>query len=69
MTAKHRTKLVREGDYVAEVAVELIETEEEWSPCLSLEDAYKLDEVREALQAGDLKRARKLSRIFRLVDA
>lgn len=34
-----RTKLVREGRYVAEVEVELREREGEWSPSLSLEDA------------------------------
>jgi hypothetical protein len=71
MSAKRRTKLVHEGDYVAEVDVELIEAEEGWSPYLSLEDACKLDKVREALQVGDLKKARTLSRVFRLmpVDA
>lgn len=71
MSTKHRTKLVHAGDYVAEVDVALIEAEEGWSPYLSLEDACKLDEVREALQAGDLKKARALSRVFRLmpVDA
>lgn len=71
MTAKHRTKLVHEGDYVAEVDVELADAEEGWPPYLSLEDSYKLDEVREALRSGDLKRAGELSRVFRLmpVDA
>lgn len=36
MTTKRYTKIVREGDYVAEVEVELIYTDEGWSPCLSL---------------------------------
>jgi len=40
MTKKSRTKLVHEGEYVAEVEVELIESDEGWSPYLSLEDAY-----------------------------
>ena len=66
VTARLRTKLIHEGDYAAEVEVEIIETEEGWSPYLSLEAAYTLDEVREALHAGDLKRARRLARIFRL---
>ncbi|MFM7791207.1 MAG: hypothetical protein ACKO90_24910 [Microcystis panniformis] len=35
---------------MAEVEVELIETPEGWSPYLSLEDAQKLDDVREALR-------------------
>jgi hypothetical protein len=47
--------LVHEGPYVAEVDIELIETDEGWSPYLSLEDAYKLDDVRAALRRGDLK--------------
>jgi hypothetical protein len=58
--------LVHEGDFVAEVPVELIETEEGWSPYLSIEDAQKLDAVREALRRGDLKSAAKFGRIFRL---
>ena len=44
MRKKRHTKFVHEGQYVAEVDVELIETEEGWSPYLSLDDAYKLDE-------------------------
>ena len=66
MTRRHRTKLVREGQYAAEVDVELIDTETGWSPYLSLEDAQKLDEVREALRRRDLKRAGQLARIFKL---
>ena len=50
--------LVREGDLVAEVGVELTEVEGGWSPCLSLEDACRLDDVREALRVGDLGRER-----------
>ena len=49
---KHHTKLVHEGQYVAEVDVELLDTGEGWSPYLSLEDAYKLDDVRDALRRG-----------------
>ena len=60
------TKLVHEGDYVAEVEVELIESDEGWSPYLSLEDAYKLDEVREALRKGDLDTAMRSAKVFAL---
>ncbi len=66
MKRKRRTKLVQEGRYVAEVDVELIDADEGWSPYLSLEDAYKLDDVREALRNGDLNAAMRLSRVFRL---
>ena len=66
MKKKPKTKLVHEGDYVAEVPIELIETEDAWSPHLSVEDALKLDNVREALRKGDLKSATKVARVFRL---
>ena len=66
MKKRRHTKLVHEGQYVAEVEVELIETDEGWSPYLSVEDAYKLDDVRSALRRGDLKSAMRLSRVFNL---
>lgn len=58
--------MIHEGQYVAEVEVELVETDEGWSPYLSVEDAYKLDEVRQALQSGDIKSATKLARVYTL---
>jgi len=66
MMKKHHTRLVHEGQYVAEVDVELLDTGEGWSPYLSLEDAYKLDDVRDTLRRGDIKRAAKMTRIFTL---
>jgi hypothetical protein len=66
MTRRRRVKLVREGQYAAEVEVELIEAEGGWAPYLSLEEAQKLDEVREALRHGELKRASELARVFKL---
>ena len=66
MTRRRHTKLVHEGQYAAEVEVELLESEEGWSPYLSLDDAQKLDDVRAALRRGDLKTAGKYARIFRL---
>ncbi|MDQ3396183.1 MAG: hypothetical protein M3511_00195 [Deinococcota bacterium] len=64
---KRHTKLVHEGEYVAEVDVELIHTAEGWSPYLSLDDAEKLDDVREALRSDDLKEAAKLARVYKLI--
>jgi hypothetical protein len=61
------TKLIHEGDYVAEVDVNLVESDEGWSPYLSLEDAYKLDDVREALRRGDIGLALKNSKVFTLI--
>ncbi len=66
MKRTKRTKLIREGKYVAEVDVELSEEPEEWSPHLSLEDAYRLDDVRRALRRGDLKTATRHARVFSL---
>jgi hypothetical protein len=60
------TKLVREGPYVAEVDVELIQSDEPWAPYLSLADVRKLDEVRAAMKRGDLASAAKLARVYRL---
>jgi hypothetical protein len=50
MKKKMHTKLICGGRYIAEVNVELIETDDDWSPYLSLEDSYKLDDVRNALK-------------------
>jgi hypothetical protein len=66
MTTRRQTKLVHEGDYVAEVEVELILADAGWAPYLALEDAYKLDDVREALRRGDLKTAARLARVYTL---
>lgn len=66
MRTRHYTKLIHEGEYVAEVEVELIETDEEWSPYLSLEDAQKLDDIRAALRQGDVQTAGKFARVFTL---
>jgi hypothetical protein len=66
MKKRKHTKLVHEGKYVAEVDIELIDTPEGWSPYLTLEDAYKLDDVREALRKGDLDAASRLARLYTL---
>ena len=66
MSKQKRTKLVHEGSYVAEVDVELLEEPEGWSPYLSIEDAYRLDDVRQALRRGDIRTAAKFSRVYTL---
>ena len=66
MKKRRRKKLVHEGKYVAEVDVELIDMNQGWSPYLSLDDAYKLDDIRNALRQGDVKSAARLARIFTL---
>ena len=67
MNAKSSKRLVREGDLAAEVDVMLVEADGGWTPYLSIDDAYKLDDVRDALRAGDVKRASRIaSRVYRL---
>ena len=66
MNKRRQSKLVREGPYAAEVDVELIEAADGWSPYLSVEDAHKLDDVREALRRGDIRAASRLARVFSL---
>ena len=66
MRTKPATKLLHEGELAAEVTVRLVETDDAWSPYLSVEDARKLDEVRAALRRGDVQSAAKHARVFRL---
>lgn len=62
-----RTKYVHVGEYVAEVDVELVETSaDEWGPYLSLQDAYRLDDVRQLLKIGNIAEAAKHARVFTL---
>ncbi len=51
---------------MAEVEVVLVEDDAGWSPYLSVEDACKLDNVRDALRQGDLEAAAKYGRIYEL---
>ena len=66
MTKGRRKKFVHEGRYAAEVEIEAVESDTGWSPYLSLADARKLDEIREALRKGDLKAASRLGRVYQL---
>lgn len=66
MTQRRRMKYVHEKQLVAEVEVEVIENDSSWSPYLSVADAIRLDNVREALRSGDLKAAASVSRVYRL---
>jgi hypothetical protein len=66
MRKRQQTKIVREGNYLAEISVELLETDDGWSPYHSLEDAYKLDDLREALRNEDLQKALKIAKVYSL---
>ena len=62
--SKKQIKSVREGNYLAEIEVELIVTDESWSPYLSPEDAAKLDTVRDALKNKDIKKASQMAKVY-----
>ncbi len=66
MRRRRSTKLVHEGQYVAEVDIELIDADEGWAPYISLNDALRLDDVRDALRRGDLKSASRHARLYSL---
>lgn len=66
MIKKRTSKLVHLGEYIAEVDVEWVYTDDEWSAYLSVGDATKLDDVREALRRKDFTTAQKLARVYRL---
>jgi hypothetical protein len=63
---KAATKLIREGDYVAEVRIDLIPDDGAWGPYLTGADAMKLDRVRAALKRGDIEAAAKDAEIYKL---
>ena len=56
MSTRSTSRLVRGGEFAAEVDVEQVEADGGWAPYLRLEDARKLDDVRDALCAGDIAR-------------
>jgi hypothetical protein len=64
---QHALELVREGKYLAEVPIELIEMEGDWSPSISTDDARKLEAVRLALRGDNIGDAAKHGRVFELV--
>ena len=66
MTTRRRIKYIHEGRYVAEVDVDLLEDDAGWSPYLTVEDACRLDDVRDALRQGDLSAASALARVYKL---
>ncbi|WP_105430650.1 hypothetical protein [Neorhizobium sp. T6_25] len=66
MTRK-AAQLIREGNYAAEVFIELQDDGGEWSPTIGINDIRKLDRVRSALRSGDLDLAEQDATVFRLV--
>ncbi len=69
MHSRKHTKMIHEGQYVAEVEVTLINTkDDDWAPYLSLDDALKIDEIRESLKNNDILKAKKFAKIYRLSE-
>ena len=66
MRKRKITKCIHEGHYMAEVEIELLNDDQGWSPYISLQDAQKLDDIREALREGNLEQAGKLARVYNL---
>lgn len=66
MQNRRHTKLVHEGKYAAEVEVEIIENGTGWSPYISLDDALKLDKVRQYLKDNNLEEAKKFGKVYLL---
>jgi len=64
--ARRGTKFVHEGSHVAAVEVDWIDSYTGGSPYLSLADARKLEEARDALRRGDFRAAASLGRIYEL---
>ncbi len=63
---RRQEKFIHVGNFVAKIEVDLVYNENSWSPCLSLDDAKKLDEIRMALQKGDFETAAQNAQIFQL---
>jgi len=62
MNTRKHTKFLHEGNYAAEVEIEIIDSEDGWAPYISLDDALKLDRVRETLKSGDVATAGKYAK-------
>jgi hypothetical protein len=69
MSETRHTKFLREGEYIAVVEFTLSEAPEAWEPYVSFEDALNLDVVRQALKTGDVETARRLGKVYRLVES
>jgi len=63
---RKQTKFLHEGNYVAQVEIELIDSNNSWSPTMTLETAYLLDDIRLALRQDDIKTAAKYATVFEM---
>ncbi len=69
MHSRPHTKMIHEGKYISEVVVTLVNTtDDDWSHYLSLDDAMKIDSIREALRSDDVATAKKSAKIYLLSE-
>lgn len=66
MKRKKTIKYIHEGPFVATFEVMVEEDETGWSPYLGLDDAYKLDEIKEPLQKKNIKLASKYGNVYEM---
>lgn len=59
-------RLIRDGDLVAEVEIELEGHDHEWGPTMSMDDALKLDAVRNAMRDKDYDAVHNIGKLYRL---
>ncbi len=64
MYNRKHVKFVHEGKYVAEVEIEIIDNENGWSPYINLNDAPKLDTIRELLRNDKISQAKKYAKVY-----
>ncbi len=64
MHSRKHVKFLHEGKYVAEVEVDIIDNENGWSPYISLDDALKLDTIRELLRNEKISQAKKYAKVY-----
>jgi hypothetical protein len=64
MRTYRKTKFIHEGQYAAEIEVDVIQDETAFSPYLSLDDARRMDFVRGALRRGDLQAAGSEAKVY-----
>ena len=63
---RQTTEIIHEGQFAADLEIDLHYSDESWSPTMSLADAKKLEAVRLALRRGDIVEAAKHGVVFEM---
>ena len=66
MNTQKKVKYIHEGNFVAEVEVNIILDDNQWAPYLSLDDAYMLDDIRDALRKKDFQSIPKNVKVYKM---